>query len=186
MSTERERLLALLKRQSYVEGDFVLASGRTSHYLVDVKRTALDAGGASLIGTCMLAAIRRHWPSAEGIGGRELGAVPLAVSVSLASLADGERHLHSFIARKESKAHGTGRLIEVAADLSEHAKVVVLEDVSTTGGSALAAVEVAREAGYTVLGALTLVDREEGAGERFAAADVELQSVFTANDLVSA
>jgi len=153
--------------------------------MVDVKRTALHAEGSRLIGKAMLAIIRSVWPETTAVGGRELGAVPLATSVSLMSLEDGGTDLDAFIVRKTPKGHGTGQLIEASADLGASPSVVVLEDVSTTGGSSLAAVQAARDEGYEVLGALTVVDRDEGARELFAAEGLELHSVFTRRDFLN-
>ena len=183
MSSERTQLIELLRRYSYFEGEFRLSSGRSSTYLIDVKRTALHPQGGRLIGRAMLSAARLAWPDAVAVGGLTLGADPLAISIAQASLDDGGPPLHAFIVRKKSKSHGTSRLIEASGGLADGAKVVVLEDVVTTGGSAFAAVEAVRLAGHSVCGVLALVDRREGGRERFAAEGLAFEAVFEVTDL---
>ncbi len=182
-STQRNRLLSLLQSLSFKEGNFILTSGKPSEYLVDVKRTALHPEGGRLCGHALLEAVRKRWPDAQAVGGRTLGADPLAVSTAQASLDDGSQHLHAFIVRKEPKGHGSGSLIEQSGALEPGAPVVVLEDTSTTGGSAIKAVEAVREAGFSVCGVLTLVDREEGAAQRMADQDLDFAAVFSAQEI---
>jgi orotate phosphoribosyltransferase len=174
----RLRLLRLLRRLSYLEGDFTLTSGRQSHYLIDVKRTALHGEGARLIGEVMLSCLRDRWPMARAVGGRTLGADPLALSIAIASTRDGGPPLDAFVVRRRSKQHGTRRLLECAGTLTAPARVVVLDDVATTGGSALEAAREVAQAGFRVAGVLVLVDRREGAAGAVAAAGFEMASVF--------
>ncbi|MCA9566037.1 MAG: orotate phosphoribosyltransferase, partial [Myxococcales bacterium] len=136
----------LIRRDAYREGAFTLASGRPSTYLVDVKRVALQPEGAWLLGSAMAEVIRNQWPSARGAGGRTLGADPLATAIAIAS-HQSPQPLEAFIVRKEPKDHGSGVMIERSAQLRDGDPVVIIEDVATTGGSALKAVEAARREG---------------------------------------
>ena len=183
MNETREQLRQLLSELSYFEGDFTLTSGRKSAYLVDVKRTVLSPHGAQLIGKVMLAHLRDSWPKAVAVGGRTLGADPLAVCMSYCSVTDGNRPIDAFIVRKSAKGHGSGNLVEASGRLKKGSPVVVLEDVVTTGGSALAAVKEVREAGFEVCGVLALVDRVEGGEQRLAQHGLALETVFSANQL---
>jgi len=183
MESSREELINLLLEHAVLRGDFTLTSGRKSDILVDVKRTALHPVGSKLIGEVMLEAVRAKWPDAVAIGGRTLGADPLAVAIARASLDDGGEPLHAFVVRKEPKKHGASQLIEKSGGMADGARVVVLEDTSTTGGSALKAVEAARAEGYDVAGVLTLVNREEGADDAFSAAAVEFAAVIRLDEL---
>ena len=170
-------LLGLLRELSYLEGDFVLSSGRASNYLIDVKRTAHHPRGAKLIGEVVWAAIREHYPSAVGVGGRTLGADPIAVATAIAS-ASSDAPLHAIVVRRESKGHGTGNLVEASGGLPMGAPVVVLEDVTTTGASIVGAAWSIALAGFEVVGLLTLVDRKEGALEAVRSAGLEFHAVF--------
>lgn len=178
----RDRLLSLLREHSYAEGDFLLASGRRSRFYVDVRRTALTAEGATLIGELLLDRIEAEAWACDGAGGMTLGADPLTTAVGIASWRRGTP-LSSFIVRKAPKDHGAGKQVEVAGTLPEGAKVVVLDDTVTTGGSTVKAIEAMRRAGYQVVGALCLVDREEGGAAALEAAGVPFASVFTVADL---
>lgn len=180
---DRRSLLTLLKQHSFFEGDFVLTSGRKSDVLVDVKRTALHPEGNRLIGEAMLSMVRSCWPEASGIGGRTLGADPLAVAISRSSLEDGGDHLQAFIVRKETKGHGSSKLMECSGALASGARVVVLEDTTTTGGSAVQAAQAVDAEGFHLCGILTLVDRQEGASERFEKEGMIFRSVFTMSEI---
>ncbi len=183
MADHRARLCALLRELAVQRGNFTLTSGRQSDILVDAKRVALHPEGSRLCGRLLLAAVRERWPEAEAVGGRTLGADPLAVAIAGASFDDGGRPLHAFIVRKEPKKHGSANLLERSGALRDGATVVVLEDTSTTGGSAMAAVEAVRAAGFAVAGVLTLVDREEGAAERFAEAGLDFAAIVRLDEL---
>lgn len=154
-----DALVSLLIEKSFRRGEFVLASGKTSSVYVDARRTTMSARGLALVGSLGLRVIRESGWQAETIGGLTMGADPVAYAVARASI-DAPPILDAFSVRKEAKAHGTARRIEGA--FREGARVVVAEDVITTGGSALAAVAAVREAGGSVLGVLAVVDREEG------------------------
>jgi orotate phosphoribosyltransferase len=156
------RLADLLRERSVLRGDFLLASGRRSPYYVDCRRTTMHAEGLALIGDLGLAAIRdAHW-DASAVGGLTLGADPVAYAIARASAA-APQPIHAFTVRKAAKAHGVLRRIEGCFEAGM--PVVVVEDVITTGASALEAASVLREAGGTVLGVLAVVDREEGGRE---------------------
>lgn len=158
---DRVKLVKLVRKLSYREGDFTLASGKKSKFYVDLKATTLHPEGARLIGKVAAREILAKCPLVEGVGGLTLGADPLATAISIAGLTEG-CHWPAFIVRKEAKGHGTGRYIEGVENLRRGARLLVLEDVVTTGGSSIQAVERLREAGYEPLAVLTVVDREQG------------------------
>ncbi len=169
----RERLIAIIKARSFQSGKEVkLASGRTSTYYFNMKPTMLDAEGAHLIATLILEAIEGL--DADLIGGLEMGAVPIASAVAAVSHGAG-RPINAFFVRKQAKEHGTKSLIEglPAGDSLKGKRVVIVEDVTTTGGSAIKAAEAVRAEGAEVVGVVTVVDRQEGAGEAFAAAGLD-------------
>lgn len=144
-------------------GEFTLASGRKSHFYFDSKKTTLLPEGAYLAATEILGTIRRHGIEADAVGGMTLGADPLVCAVAALSHIDGPP-LRAFIVRKETKAHGTGRAIE--GNLEPGSRVIVIDDVLTTGGSTRRAIEAAEAAGHEVVAVVCLVDREEGGAER--------------------
>jgi orotate phosphoribosyltransferase len=184
--TTMSRLIALLASLSAKRGDFVLASGRRSNLYVDCRLTAMHPEGQLLIGRAGLAAIRQSgWP-VDSVGGLTLGADPIAYAIAHASAlaherGDGEM-VRGFTVRKEAKQHGTGKLIEGPFQAGD--KVVVVEDVITTGGSALKAVDAIRAAGGDVQGVLALVDRQEGGREALEAAGLKVMSLVTAEQLL--
>jgi orotate phosphoribosyltransferase len=158
---------------------FVLASGKRSRYYVDLKQAVFDPASLALVAEAILENLRSTEPFPDGIGGLTLGADPLAYSVSLAAHAQGV-YLLPFVVRKEPKTHGTGKSIEGL--LLPGKRVVVLEDVATTGGSSATAVHRCREFGLEVLYVLAVVDRAEGARESLAQIGVSLHSLFTLSD----
>ncbi len=162
MSTERERLKELLKKLSLKTGDFLLASGRRSKYYFDSKLTTLTAEGAYLTGRCFLDVIAEKKIVADGIGGMTLGADPIVSVVAAQSHKEG-RPLDAFIVRKEAKGHGTMKWIEGPAKPGQ--KVIIVDDVVTTGGSTLKAIERAKEFGLEIVAVMALLDREEGGTE---------------------
>lgn len=172
----------MLAQRSARRGDFVLASGRRSSLYIDARLTTMSPDGLALIGALGLTAVRTHFPSADAIGGLTLGADPVAYAISRESAAS-ERPLRAFTVRKEAKAHGTGRLIE--GPYREGDRVVVIEDVITTGGSALKAIEALRAAGATVLGVLAVVDREEGGAEAIGGAGCSVVSLTRAAEVLA-
>ena len=163
LTPDRERLRTLLRRHSLIFGEFTLVSGRKSEFYFDSKKTTLLPEGAFLAAAELLATIRREGIAAEAIGGMTLGADPLVCPVAALSHIEGPP-LRGFIVRKQSKGHGTGRRIE--GDLEPGCRVIVVDDVVTTGGSTLAAIEAVEAAGHSVVAVLCLVDREEGGAEK--------------------
>lgn len=180
----KEKLIQILRERSYREGDFTLASGKKSSFYLDVKETALDPEGAFLIGTLAVEVLQRENLNPHGVGGLTLGADPLATSVSLAAFANGMR-VPAFIVRKQPKDHGTLAWIEGAKTFPKGAELVVLEDVTTTGGSSLKAVEKLEEAGFKVSAIITVVDRMEGAREIIEARGLKFFSLSTLPEIRS-
>ncbi len=186
-SVARETLLTLLAQRSAKRGDFVLASGRRSSLYVDCRLTTMSPEGQRLLGVLGLQALRDAGWAADAVGGLTLGADPIAYAIAHASSFANERNestlVRAFTVRKQAKQHGTGKRVEgpfVAGD-----QVVVVEDVITTGGSALTAVEAIRAEGGIVLGVLAVVDREEGGREAIEAAGLSVRSLATATELVA-
>lgn len=175
----RERLFDLIKERSFRRGSFTLASGKQSAYYFDSKPTMLHPDGASLLAELIIDELRDV--KADCVGGLEMGAVPLIAPVAMKSIEAG-RPLHGFFVRKTPKDHGTKRHVE-GLDLSGKT-VVILEDVTTTGGSAMQAVEEVRAAGGTVALVLSILDRGEGAAELYAAAGVPFKSLFRAEEFL--
>lgn len=183
----RNQLLTLLAERSAKRGDFVLASGRRSELYVDCRLTTMSPEGQRLVGELGLAELRSAGWDADAVGGLTLGADPIAYAIAHASAFAHERGegpmVRAFTVRKQAKQHGTGQRIEgpfVAGD-----RVVVVEDVITTGGSALTAVEAIREAGGVVLGVLAVVDREEGGSEAIEATGITVKRMARASELVA-
>ncbi len=195
MSTaDRERLLELLRALSFEKRKVVLASGKVSDFYIDCKRTALTAEGHALVGRCLLERARRIRPPLRGVGGLTLGADPLASAVALTSFLEWERAaaaerrslgpIDAFIVRKEPKGHGTGQWIEGRRTIPDGSRVAVLEDVITTGGSAMKAIERCREERLVPVACLALVDRREGGREAIEAAGVPLDALFVREDFL--
>lgn len=179
---QRARLIEIVKQRSFQSGaEMKLASGRTSSFYFNMKPTMLHPEGAQLIG--QLVCERLAGENVDMIGGLEMGAVPLASAVTAISSVQ-EAPLPAFFVRKQTKEHGTQALIEgLAPDESLQGKrLVVVEDVTTTGGSALKAVDVLKQAGGEVALVLTIIDRLEGAGDAFAAAGVAFDALLTTDD----
>src|SRR3974390_3307515 len=179
MSNARQELLRLLARQSFKLGEFKLSSGGTSDYYIDCRTTTLDARGAQLTGQVFLDEIRARGWNPQAIGGLTMGADPIVVAVSVTSGT-----IHGFLVRKAEKQHGTGQRIE--GFRQKGARVVIVDDVCTTGSSTVQAIETAREFGFEVVGAMCLVEREEAKGRpnvEKAAAPAPFISIFTANDV---
>jgi orotate phosphoribosyltransferase len=175
-----ERLLALLGERSVRRGTFTLASGRTSSFYVDARPTTMSAAGQAVIGELGLQAIRRTGWAVELVGGLTMGADPVAYAIARASHAD-PPEIDAFSVRKEAKGHGTGRRIEGCFRGGAH--VVVVEDVITTGASALAAIRAVTEAAGLVSGVLAVVDREEGGRGAIEQAGYPVVSLARARDL---
>ena len=209
-SSSREALLTLLASHSFRLGDFTLASGQRSDYYIDCRITTLHAEGGRLAGIVLLDLIRDRFPTAQAIGGLTMGADPLVSNTASASawaLADFTEIaelssaleldtdedpgppptlIHGFLVRKAEKTHGTGRRIE--GFLRPGAHVVIVDDVCTTGGSTITAIEAAREAGMHVAAVLCLVDREQGGRAHIEATipGVPFIAAFTASQVRAA
>jgi orotate phosphoribosyltransferase len=179
--TERERLLRLLVERSVRLGHFVLASGARSTHYVDCRTTTTHAEGLYLVGRLGFAALPEPYPDA--IGGLTMGADPVACAIAHASWMAG-KPVHAFSVRKEAKAHGTGRRIE--GSFIPGQRVVIVEDVITSGGSALRACEAVQAEGGEVVGVLALVDREGGGREAIEAAGYPLRTLFGISELLAA
>ena len=180
-SATRDRLRSLLASRSVLFGDFVLASGRRSTFYIDCRRTTMHAEGLALIGRLGLEAMRRRDWAPDAVGGLTLGADPVAYAVARAS-CEAPPLVSAFTVRKAAKAHGAGRRIEGCFEPG--AKVVVVEDVITTGGSALEAVRVVLEEGGTVLGVLAVVDRDEGGRAALEEAGLSVEILVTMHDIM--
>ena len=183
LARDRARLLELLTQLSFERRKVKLVSGKESDFYIDCKRTALTSEGHALIGRLLLAEVSRHAPDARGVGGLTLGADPLASALATTAYLSGSP-LDAFIVRKEAKDHGTAQWLERPAALKEGTPVAILEDVVTTGGSTLKAIERARAGGLVVRGAFALVDRLEGGREAIEAAGEKLYSLFTKRDFI--
>ncbi len=183
IDADRTRLLALLRELSFERRKVILASGKESDFYVDCKRTALTAEGHVLVGRLLFDRIRRIRPLVRGAGGLTLGADPLASAVAFASFLEGEP-VDAFIVRKEPKGHGTGQWVEGRKTIPDGSRVVVLEDVVTTGGSALKAIERCRTENLQVVGCFALVDRMEGGREAIEASGVPVDALFTRRDFL--
>lgn len=171
------RLEDLLLARSVRHGDFVLASGQRSSFYIDCRLTTMSAEGMVLIGREGLRAIRQAAWKASAVGGLTLGADPVAYAIAAASWAEGPP-LEAFTVRKEPKQHGTQRLIE--GNFAAGATVVVVEDVITSGSSALRAIEAVLAEGGRVAGVLAVVDRQQGGRETLEAAGYEVRALTTA------
>lgn len=186
--SDRSALLAILAEKSFRLGDFTLASGARSDYYIDCRTTTLDAEGGRLSGIVLLDLLRENHIDAEAVGGLTMGADPLvsniATATAYARLTDPQAPLlQGFLVRKAQKTHGTGRQIE--GHVRPGARVVIVDDVCTTGGSTITAIEAAQAAGMTVAAVLCLVDREQGGRQNIEAAipNIPFLSVFTAADV---
>ena len=176
-----DQLLDLLTERSAKRGNFTLSSGKQSTLYVDARLTTMSPDGLALIGPLGLAALEDAQWSVDSVGGLTLGADPVSYAVSYASALAG-RPVRCFTVRKEAKTYGAGRLIEGSFRAGD--RVAVVEDVITTGGSALRAVEAVRGAGGTVVGVLALVDREEGGREAIEAQGLPVLALTRASDIV--
>jgi orotate phosphoribosyltransferase len=172
----REQLGLALRDAAYLEGDFVLRSGRRSRYYLDKYRFETRPDVLGPLGEALADAVREHEPGADRLAGPELGAVTLAAAASLAS------GLPFLIVRKAAKEYGTARQIEGVYDEGEC--VCLVEDVVTTGGAAVEAVATLRDAGLRVSNAVCVVDREEGGADELARHAVRLRPLFRASDLL--
>jgi orotate phosphoribosyltransferase len=178
---EKQRLLEILKKLSYEEGEFILKSGKKSTFYIDARETALNPEGMYLMGRIMYAMVREI-PGIGAVGGVSVGADPLVCAVVLASYGLKD-DLSGFFIRKEPKGHGKNLWIEGAKNLKKGINVIILEDVVTTGGSSLKAVEIAESEGYNVKGIIALLDRLDGGKDVIESKGYMFKSIFNLNDL---
>ena len=181
-SAARKRLTEIVKVRSFsTGGETRLVSGRSTSFYFNMKPSMLDPEGAHLIATLILAAL--EGAEVDCIGGLEMGAVPLATAVSVVSHAKG-RPLAAFFVRKQAKEHGARKLVEGLApgETLQGKRVVILEDVTTTGGSSMKAIEAAKAEGAIIERVITVVDRLEGAADTFKAAGIPFQALLTTAD----
>jgi len=198
-STPREKLLRLLATESFKLGEFKLSSGGTSDYYIDCRTTTLHAEGARLVARAVMDVAQEQGWKPQAIGGMTMGADPIVTAVSMLSAqsiqtraparvkmpADLDQfYIHGFLVRKAEKQHGTAQRIE--GFHKKMAKVIIVDDVCTTGASTIGAIEAAKEFGFEVIGVVCLVEREEAGGRAAvekAAAPAKFISIFTANDV---
>jgi orotate phosphoribosyltransferase len=181
MDEQLRELRGIIRQKSLRVGDFTLTSGKKSPYYLDCRMTTLDPRGALLIGRLILENISKHAIRADAIGGLTMGADPIATAVAVVSSLE-NRPISAFIVRKEAKGHGMQRAIE-GFDGKKGSRVIVVDDVCTTGDSILKAAERAEEAGYEVAATFCVVDREEGGTERIAKR-YPFYALFTARELL--
>src|SRR5262245_47445286 len=177
MMYDKRALMDLVQKLALQLGQFKLASGKTSSYYLDCRKVTLDSAGANLIADGMLELLRNDMPDA--VGGMAIGADPITGEIITVAGRSGQR-LKGFIVRKEAKQHGTGRDVEGPVSAGE--SVVIVEDVVTTGGSSLAAIEKAEAHGLKVRGVLAIIDRLEGGRETLAARGYSLNTLLTISD----
>ncbi|MHA1134068.1 MAG: orotate phosphoribosyltransferase [Alphaproteobacteria bacterium] len=175
----RNKLFMLLRERAFRRGRVVLASGKEADYYFDMKPAMLDPDGAELMAELILQSIQDV--SADAVGGLEMGAVPLIAPVAMKSPAFG-RYLPGFFVRKAVKDHGTQKRVD-GNDIAGKS-VIILEDVTTTGGSAMDAVKVVQDAGANVALVMSILDRGEGAAELYASAGVPFKSLFKAEEFL--
>jgi orotate phosphoribosyltransferase len=182
-SDARARLADIIRTRSFGRGEITLASGRKSDFYFNLKPTMLDAEGASLLAELTVDALISE--KIDYVGGLEMGAVPLAGAIAQLSFMRGHP-IQAFFVRKKPKEHGAKLTVEGLAkgESLQGKRVVIVEDVTTTGGSALKAVDVVREAGGDIVFVLTMVDREEGAADTFKEAGLAFRSLFQAAEFL--
>ena len=181
--TDQSALITLLAERSAKRGRFTLASGKESDFYVDARLTTMSPEGLALIGPLALAALRKTGWRIDAVGGLTLGADPISYAISYASAAS-DHPLRAFTVRKEAKTHGTGKLLEGPVRAGDH--VAIIEDVITTGGSALRAIDAVRSAKAIVTGVLALVDREEGGRQAIEMAGMSVITLATATQIIAA
>jgi orotate phosphoribosyltransferase len=179
----RERLLELLKEKAYKKGKVILTSGKESDFYIDCRPVTLHPEGAYLVGKLLYERLLHSPTAIGGVGGLTMGADPIATAVSLTSYLEG-KPIPAFIVRKEPKKHGRGLWIEGISNLPEGTAVAIVEDVVTTGGSTLKAIERAGEAGLEVVRVLAIVDREEGGLANLQQKGFTLEALFSRYDFL--
>ncbi len=176
--TDHSRLIELIRAKALEFGEFTLASGKKASFYLDCRKLTLDSEGAVVIADAMIDNLDSDWPDA--VGGMAVGAVPIAAAI-LARAGQQGRRLSGFFVRKEAKDHGKGQQVEGPVRAGDH--VVIVEDVVTSGGSSVIAIEKCREFGLNVSRILAIVDRQAGGGERFAAMGVSFTALVRLDQL---
>jgi orotate phosphoribosyltransferase len=177
LARKRERLLAIIRRESLLQDrEFLLTSGRSSSFFIDLKKTMFDPEGAMLLADLLFDKIKGE--DVDYIGGLEAGGIPIVATLSMRSWP--EKPLRGFFVRKASKGHGTDQRVD--GFIERGSKVILFEDVTTTGGSAMQVVDQAQQFGCTILKVISVVDRLEGAEENFRAAGIKFEALFTWRD----
>ena len=181
----RAELFALIRARSFGRGRILLASGRESDYYIDMRPTTVHPAGATCVGELIVDALEGL--DVDFVGGLEAGAIPIATAAAIASHRRGGK-LQAFFVRKKVKDHGAKKMIEglPKGESLKGKNVVVVEDVTTTGGSSMQAIEALREEGANIICVLTIVDRLEGAKENFAKQGLELRALYTADEFLKA
>ncbi len=178
---ERRRLLEIIKEKSYEKREVTLASGRKSDFYIDCRQTTLNPEGAYLVGRVIYDMIRGM--DIDAVGGPTMGADPIATAISIVSYIEG-RPLPAFIVRKEPKSHGLGLWLEGTKNVRNGGRVVIVEDVVTTGSSSIKAVKRVEEEGLVVKAIVAVVDREESGADNIVDAGYDFRSIFTKTDIV--
>jgi orotate phosphoribosyltransferase len=180
----RARAFALIKARSFLRGNFVLASGKKSEYFLDMKPTMFDPEGAHALAELLLDQLSDV--KVDYVGGLALGAVPLISTLTMLSHQKG-RPVSGFFVRKEVKDHGTKKLLEGlrGGESMQGKKVVIIDDVTTTGGSSMIAVDAVQESGAEVILGLSVVDREQGAAETYGKRGIPFRAIFSARDFLN-
>jgi orotate phosphoribosyltransferase len=176
---DKERLQSLILEKSLKFGDFTLASGKKAAYYLDCRQVTLDSVGAKLIGEGILEILQAEPPLPQAVGGMSIGADPITAAV-ITVAAFQNISLKGFMVRKQSKGHGTNQFVEGPVTAGD--RVVIVEDVVTTGGSSLDAIERVQGVGARVEGVVAVIDRLEGGGEMFASKGYKFYSLFTVRD----
>ena len=171
------RLFDLIKKNALIFGKFTLASGEESNYYFDIKKAIFEPETIDLIATAILDYLKDE--DFDFLGGMEVGAIPLVAAAVLKSSKEG-RPINGFFVRKKLKEHGTRKRVE--GWLEEDSKVILLEDVTTSGSSVMEAISTVEEMGCTVKKVITIVDREKGAGERFKSRGIDFYAIFKKSD----
>lgn len=184
MEKGKERLLELLKTKAYQRKKVILASGKESDFYIDCREVTLHPEGGFLAGKIFYELLKGQKEQFDGVGAVPVGAIPIASAISIISHIEGNP-IPAFIIRKELKSHGTGKWIEGSGNLKSGAKVVIVEDVITTGGSLLNAVEIAEKNGLNVGLIMALVDREEGGREAIEEKGYRVITVFKKGDFLT-
>jgi orotate phosphoribosyltransferase len=177
LPAKRQKLLGIIRRRSLLQDrDFVLASGRSSNFFFDMKRTVLDPEGAVLVADLLFEMIRDD--AVDAVGGLETGAIPIVAALCARSWP--EKPVAGFFVRKESKGHGTDQRVDGL--LARGARVILFEDVTTTGASVMQAAEQVRRLDCSIVKIVSIVDRLEGAADNFAKSGIAFESLFTWRD----